>query len=184
MTEVEIKAKVKDFNLAKENLKILRAKHIKTEKLIDRIFGRDKDMDENHCHIEGTFNARIRACDDKMRVELKEIKRAGAGMEVSSPIFNIDDGVRFLQKLDYKEVFTISKIRETYELGDFEICLDEVDKLGKFIEIEHREKDGQNIEKALIECKEFLLQVDSSAEIIKKKYGDLMQEIINKNKNV
>ena len=43
---------------------------------------------------------------------------------------------KILNALNFKELITVNKIRETYNYKDFEIALDEVDELGFFVEIE------------------------------------------------
>lgn len=180
--EVEIRAKVLDLDQIKGSLKKLNAEYIKTEKQADHVFGRDKDLDEEHKIIEGHFSARIREKGDKRCVEFKEIKRDGVGMEFSSPLASVESGLNFLDKLDFKEAFTISKIRDIYKYQDFEICLDNVEKLGFYIEIEHPSKhDGEKSE-ALKECLDLLNIISPDAIIEPKKYGDLMQEIINQEK--
>lgn len=180
MIEIEIRAKIKNLEKAKKNLTDLGAKFIKKEKQLDKIYGREKDLDKEHKIIEGRFSARVRQKGEKIFVELKEIRRTGAGLEFSSSLTKIEHGAYFLSKLDYNEAFTISKIREVYKLDDFEISLDRVEKLGDFIEIEHHDKSGNDEEKSLNECKKLLTKIDPEVQIETRKYGDLMQELINK----
>ena len=181
MIEVEIRAKIEDINLTRGKILSLDAKHIKTEKQTDKIFGRPDDLDENHKIIEGHFSARVRQKADKILVEFKEIRRTGAGLEFSSSVPRIEDGTYLLEKLGFKEAFTVSKTRELYKLGEFEICLDQVDKLGNYIEIEHSAKDGNQKEKAIEECENLLFKIDQKVIVEPQKYGDLMQELINQN---
>ncbi len=121
MIEVEIRAKTNNIGSLKNKIIKLGGKHLGTEKQVDKIYGRDKDLDKDHKIIEGRFSARVRQKGEKMFVELKEIRRAGAGIEISSPLAKIDDGVYFLTTLDYKEAFTISKNRESFKIDNFEI---------------------------------------------------------------
>jgi len=179
MIEVEIKAKVKDFSLIKKQLEKLGAEFLNKEKQIDAIFGRKEDLDNEHKIIEGHFSARVREKGDKRLVEFKEIRRGAPGMEFSSPVVSLESGINFLEKLGFEKAFTISKVRENYKYNDFEICLDDVDELGSFIEIEHPCKDGSK-QDALKECEDLLGILAPDAVIEPKKYGDLMQEIINK----
>ena len=181
MIEIEIRAKVKNLETVREQLKKLNAKYVKTERQADHIFGRAVDLDGEHKIIEGCFIARIREKGDKGSIEFKEIKRTGIGMEFSSPLANLESGLNFLEKLDFERAFTISKVRETYSYQDFELCLDEVEQLGFFIEIEHPCKDDGNKPDALKECQNLLNTLVPGATIEPKKYGDLMQEIINRN---
>jgi len=181
MIEVEIRAKVQDVAIIKKRLEEIGGRFLKKEKTADYIFGRAKDLDQEHKIIDGRFSARIRQKNDKISIEFKEIKRAGAGMEFSSPVSSAEAGLNFLEKLDFEKAFTVSKIRETYEYQGFEICLDEVEVLGCFIEIEHPCKEDNDKTEALKECKNLLSSIAPGAILEPKKYGDLMQEIINKN---
>ena len=182
MIEVEIRAKIEDISIIRDKILSLGAKHIKTEKQTDKIFGRPEDLNENHKIIEGHFSARVRQKADRILVEFKEIRRTGAGLEFSSSVPKIEDGTYLLEKLGYEEAFTVSKIRELYKLREFEICLDQVDKLGNYIEIEHPTKDGDQKEKEIKECEGLLFEIDPGAIIEPQKYGDLIQELIDQNK--
>jgi adenylate cyclase, class 2 len=182
MIEVEIRAKVHNLEQIKDTLNKLKAVFVRTEKQVDHVFGRIKDLDQEHKIIENCFSARIREKGDKRCVEFKEIKRTGAGMEFSSPLASLESGLNFLDKLDFKEAFKISKIREIYKYKDFEICLDNVEKLGFFIEIEHPSKDDGDKDEAVQECRDLLNVIAPDAILEPKKYGDLMQEIINQDK--
>ena len=57
-----------------------------------------------------------------------------------------------LQYLNYHEVIRIHKVRRKCRYGDYEICLDEVENLGNFIEVEKMsEEDGEKIQKELMQ---------------------------------
>lgn len=180
MVEVEIRARVNDLQIIKKRLSELGARLLKQEKMADYVFGRAKDLDQDHKIIDGHFSARIREKNDKISVEFKEIKRAGAGMEFSSAVSSLEAGLNFFEKLDFERAFVVAKTREIYEYQGFEICLDDVDQLGSFVEVEHPMKTGKDIEKAFKECQDILHQIAPDAIIEPKKYGDLMQEKINK----
>ncbi|PIR89804.1 class IV adenylate cyclase [bacterium (Candidatus Gribaldobacteria) CG10_big_fil_rev_8_21_14_0_10_37_21] len=182
MIEVEIKAKVQSLEPIKEKLLSLAAELLKTEKQVDRVFGRVKDLDQEHKVIEGFFSARIRGRGEKRNVEFKEINRTGVGMEFSSPLSSVESGINFLTKLGFEEAFTILKVREIYKYKDFEICLDDVEQLGLFIEVEYPLKNDGDRTGALKECQDLLNLVAPNATVEPKKYGDLMQEVINKHK--
>jgi adenylate cyclase class 2 len=183
MIEVEIRANIKDIDSVRKRVLELGANHINTENQIDKIFGRAEDLDEEHKIIEGHFSARIRQKGDKKFVQFKEIKRDGIGLELSLPIDSIQDGVKFLEKLDYTEAFTVSKTRELYKLDNSEICLDKVAELGNFIEIESGSDDDDK-ERLIQECKNLLSKIDPDANVEPKKYGDLMQELINNRRGI
>ncbi len=182
MVEIEIRAKIENFATTKKNLARLGAKLKDLEKQVDKVFGREKDLDKNRMIIEGHFSARIRQKGDKIKTEFKEIRRTGAGHEFSLPVESMDDGVFLLSNLDFEEAFTLSKTRETFSLNGFEICLDQVDELGNFIEIEHYVQDGTKKDDAINECKDLLKKIAPTARIEPRKYGDLMQELLNSKK--
>lgn len=183
MTEVEIRAKIEDIKQIEASIIKMGGGFVAREHQVDKIFGREEDLDSNHMIIEGHFSARIRQKGESVKVEFKEIRRTGSGREISAQIANIADGVYFLNQLGFSEVFTIDKIRHKYILNDFEIALDDVKKLGTFIEIEHPVKTGEDSDAAILECKALLAKIDNKATNEPRKYGDLMQEMINsKNK--
>jgi len=178
--EVEIRAKIENFDKIKETLNKVGVNFIKTENQTDKIFGADKFLDAEHKIIEGGLSARIREVDGKSTLEFKEILREKGGIELNCPIANIEIGVKMLKKLDFKEAFTIRKNREVYSYNGFTICLDEVEQLGNFIEIEREITSEGEIDETKKECLGLLEKIAPGAEIEKRKYGDLMQELINK----
>ena len=182
MIEIEIKAEVKDIEKVKDNLKKADARFIKTEEQVDRIFGHSMFLDENKFITEGGLSARIRQVNDKKQIDFKEITRDKAGIEVSAEIGSVEDGLRFLKKLGFEEAFTLKKSRDVFQYNDFTICLDKVDKLGNFIEIEKLVSLNSEEEKIRQECMELLNKLAPDPQIERKKYGDLIQEILNKNK--
>lgn len=181
MIEVEIRARIKNSGEIKNELEKIGAKFIKTEKQTDRIFGHPMFLDSEKMIIEGGFSARIREVDNKKSLEFKEILRKSGGIEIKSELSSIDTGLKFLEKLGFKEAFVVSKLRELYSYNDFIICLDSVNQLGDFVEIEKMIESSEDINKVRKECIKLLKILSPSSQIENKKYGDLMQEILNKN---
>lgn len=182
MIEVEIRAKVKDFEGIKNKLDEIRAKKKRGVRLVDRIFGHPIFLDSDNMIIEGGIVPRIRSVDDNNKLEFKEISRKGGGIELESNIDDVNLGIELLKKLGFKEAFTIDKKRESYEYGDFNIDLDDVSRLGRFIEIEKIVKSEEEKELARKECINLLEEISPGSKIEDRKYGDLMQELINKEK--
>ncbi len=56
-----------------------------------------------------------------------------------------------LEKLGFIEVREVHKHRELYHLQGFEVCLDLVEGLGSFVEIEQQGEDRERVEKELFE---------------------------------
>ncbi len=180
MIEVEIRARIKDTEKIKDELKKIGAKFIGIEKQVDRIFGHSMFLDSNKMIIEGGLSARIREVGNKKLLEFKEISRKSGGIEIKLELSDTGIGLKFLKKLQFSEAFMVSKLRELYSLNDFTICLDSVDQLGDFIEIEKLINFSDNKEKTRKECEDLLYILSPDSKIENKKYGDLMQEILNK----
>jgi adenylate cyclase class 2 len=182
MIEVEIRARVGNLNKVKNKLNEIGASFVKNEKQVDRIFGHPMFLDENKMIIEGGLSARIRENNEKNLLEFKEIVRKGGGMEVSSELNDVKLGLKFLEKLKFEEAFTVSKKRDIFLHEGFTICLDWVEGLGDFIEIEKMISSSDEKERVRQECLQLLHKIVPDAKIENRKYGDLMQEKINENK--
>jgi adenylate cyclase class 2 len=182
MIEVEIRSRIKDAEEIKVRLEQIGAKLTKSMRQIDKIFGHPMFLDSDKMVIEGGVIARIRKKDDDVALEFKEISRKSGGVEVSAKLSDIEAGQKLLDKLKYEEAFTIDKTRDQFSYKDFTICLDEVDKLGRFIEIEKMLSSADDHEEARKECLALLDSIAPDSELIDRKYGDLMQDILNKEK--
>lgn len=182
MIEVEVRGKIKDIDFVKESLNKIETRSVKNVKQIDRIFGHPKFLDKENKIIEGGLVARIRQVDNSARLEFKEIIRQGGGFEIEVNLDNVDFGIKLLEKLDFNESFVVSKIRDIYKYNDFEIAIDQVEQLGSFIEIEKMVSSKEEIDRTRQECVKLLKQISPDAQITNEKYGDMMQNIINKNK--
>ena len=179
MIEVEIKAKINNKEEIKKHLKDIGAKFIKNVRQVDKIYGHPNFLDENDMIIDGGIVPRIRAVNNKNTLEFKEIVREGGGFEIKSDLSNIDIGILFLKKLGFSEAFTIDKTRDYYTYNNFEICIDEVDKLGSYIEIEKIVITNDEKNQAREDCLNLMKEIAPDLVVESRKYGDLIQEIIN-----
>lgn len=69
--------------------------------------------------------------------------------EIKVNVGDVPSIKEILIKLGFKEVGVVNKHRKKYILNEFKICLDDVDDLGGFVEIEslsYPEKSNENIE--------------------------------------
>ena len=181
MIEVEIRAKINNKVDAQNKLKEIGAVLEKSVHQEDRVFGHEMFLDENKMIIEGGLSARIRQVGQDTWLEFKEISRnRGAGIEIKANLDNIEEGLRFFEKLGFKQAFFVNKQREVYSLNGFEVCLDDVEQLGSFIDVEKAVASQDETERAKQECLSLLEKIAPESEITNKKYGDLMQEILNK----
>jgi len=56
--------------------------------------------------------------------------------EIKVQVENMASIKEILMKLGFKEVGVVKKHRKKYILGEFKVCLDDVDNLGEFVEVE------------------------------------------------
>ncbi|RLE46065.1 MAG: class IV adenylate cyclase [Candidatus Methanomethylicota archaeon] len=94
--------------------------------------------------------------------------------EIKLKVDSFEKAVQLLEKLGFKPVREVRKIREIYKFGDAIICLDDVDGLGKYIEIE--------IESNSIEAKSEIFKIAellgySKNESIRDSYLELLEKI-------
>ena len=180
--EVEVRAKINSFDEIKKALEKIGASFEKSENQTDGIFGAKKFLDAEHKIVEGGIVARIREVNGKRILEFKEILREKGGIELSCEVPTIEMAEKMLKKLDFEEAFTVKKSRETYSYNDFSICLDEVEQLGNFIEVEKIIDSEDKIDGTRKECLDLLNVLSPGAEVENRKYGDLMQDLINQKK--
>lgn len=75
--------------------------------------------------------------------------------EIKIKVNNFEEAVKLLEKLGFIPVREVKKLRKIYRLGDAIVCVDDVEGVGKFVEIE---VESDNIEKKekLFEIAKFL----------------------------
>jgi adenylate cyclase class 2 len=91
--------------------------------------------------------------------------------EVKLKVYDFDAARTFLGKLGFSDVAEVRKLRRIYGMGDAIICLDDVEGLGRFVEIE--------VEADNIEAKERVFQIAerlgySKSESIRESYLELI----------
>lgn len=152
MKEIELKARVHDFELLTNRLAELGCIFSEPLRQDDIIF------DKPDYGREGRNVLRIRASGGKTYLTLKR--------DVSGELDSIEKEVEVsdanlirevIELLGFVEQVRVGKNRRKCKYGDYEICLDEVDDLGGFIEVEKMsEEDGKKIQK---EITDFLISL-------------------------
>jgi predicted adenylyl cyclase CyaB len=178
MLEVEVRARVQDFGKIKEILHE-KARFLGHSHQVDRTFGNPKFLDSEHKIIEGGIVARIREEGEKRLLEFKQIKRSGAAIEIKHDISHSEPITEFLESLGFQEGFSIRKFRDSYLYRDFHVCLDTVEQLGNFIEVEKVVGSEQEAGEVWKQCFEMLKELAPDSETEHRKYGDMMQELVN-----
>lgn len=154
MIEAEVKVPVKNFEPIRERLKALKA-------VLERV---DEEFDTYFDHPSRSF-ART---DEALRVRRT---RTGEGSitykgpkfrsktktraEVSIPVDDSESLIKVLEQLGFKQVATVIKRREKWRMEGVNVYLDEVEGLGKFLELEARVENESRLSE--VEEKLFLI---------------------------
>ena len=138
--EIEAKYKVdKDILLSVEQrLKQLNADYLDEFIQKDLFFDRP---DRSLLHNDSGLRIRSESSSQQMRVLMcfKGPRQKGdfkRREEIEFAVENLELARAFLQALGYENILTVSKKRRMWQLDKCLVCLDEVDRLGCFIEIE------------------------------------------------
>jgi adenylate cyclase, class 2 len=154
MLEIEIKAYCDDHNDVVEKIKSLGGKLVKIVE--------DKDIYYKHPSrdfVETDEAFRIRIEDNITLLTYKGPKIGGRSKTrfERELVFNGLDAMKeILDKLGFTIAGEVNKVRTYYSVKDIEICLDSVDGLGDFVELEIKGDDRVESEKILFDTANIL----------------------------
>ncbi len=181
MREIELKFKVNNLN---EIIKKLEEKNCKiSEKLVqyDTIYVENLDNVES---TEGSIWLRVRKENDKIELNYKkQSKKLMESEEIEFAVSSYEKANLFLKSLGYKPWVEVNKTRRHTKYQDCNICIDEVEKLGSFIELELLINENNNVdyEKQLLAiAKE--LNIDTTSRV-NSHYDTMIYELENKDAN-
>lgn len=176
MIEVEIKARIADEEEMRQKLEEQKAIKLNTVKQIDRIY--IKKEVKGFQVSKGDPVIRIRKENDRVFFTLKKkSKDTMSNVELETVIDKENIWNQILLEMGYKEVVCVKKQRTIYVIEDFKVCIDTVEDLGNFIEIELIvEQEEQELE-ARKKIEEFfsILKIEEK-DIVKEKYDTLVYE--------
>ncbi len=175
MFEVEVKAKVENLDYIKNRLIEKNARFLVTENQKDNVYGFKHDFPPKDRGII----ARIRKKNSRIVLEFKEVNRGKGSVELKNEINEIEPYHNFLTKLNFHKFFEMHKTRNKYEFRGFTICLDDIQELGTYIEIEKLIDSEQLKQATMQECRKILEEIAPNAEFTKEKYGDMMCRKLN-----
>ncbi len=143
MREIEIKLKV-------NNLEELENKLAEAGLIISKeVFQHDvvyTSTNEDYASLEGRegyIAIRIRRQDGKNILTLKkQLSHELDNLEYETKVENFETMNQILQLLGWKPVVEVKKLRKKGKLGEFEICLDRVEELGDYLELEKMADDS------------------------------------------
>lgn len=164
MKEVEVKARLRNKTEVQKQLEALGCKFSEPITQKDTIFA-----------LPGTpFPAgvgvnilRIREQNGKYIFTLKARLSTGLDkMEREVEVSDLNAAAAFTKALGFEEVITLNKTRQKANYQNWEICLDEVEDLGSFIEMEEMTKDGDSsqIQEQMFEFLKTLGIIDDDQE--------------------
>lgn len=144
--EVEVKAKIENFDEMEEKILKLGGEQSKTEFQEDLYFN-SPIVD----FVETDEALRIRTTNENIFITYKGPKinkEAKTRKEVEIAIENAEKGTDILESVGFKQVRTVRKNRKYFEYENFEISLDDVEGLDPYMEIEIALPDGTDYREA------------------------------------
>ena len=147
MFEVEIKAQCLDKNSLVEKIVSLGALHIETREEVDIYFNHPQ---KNFGQTDEAL--RLRRSGNKTCLTYKGPKvsdKSKARLEEESGVENFDSMKKIFLMLGFIESGKVVKQRSVYNYNDIEICIDTVENLGDFVELETKNNCIQEAEEKL-----------------------------------
>jgi adenylate cyclase class 2 len=159
MREIEVKMRVHDLAAIERKLGELGCVLSTPITQEDSIYGKIGDLGAWTKSKEGHVVMRIRRQQDSATFNLKEQKSSELdNIEIETKVQNPDAIHNILQRLGYEPHVTVKKTRRKGRFKDYEICLDTVEELGDFVELEKLADDNADPEQVL---EELLLELES-----------------------
>ena len=173
MIEIEMKFKI-DHSKIIPILINLGARNINTE------FNHDIYYNHPHKNYKITDESfRVRQTDNDIYITYKgpKLNNESKSRKEINVTVNSDIIHEMLGYLEFQKEAEVKKTRSIWKLGKYTICLDLVDNLGEYIEIEYILPQNHNFEKELNQMKSFItrLKIDVDDQILEG-YLDLLSK--------
>ena len=188
MIEVESKFKISGDMTQNDLLAILKSQFItsiSSKRQIDTVFLLPEQVDAPI--VPGSKIMRVR---DVLNPETGELQQSLMTLKVEEQAklvsdeyeFAVDDGNaarQMLTALGWQEVVTVDKVRLESKTKDYTICIDEVAKLGLFIELEILTEDDANAGGIQQQMHTFLKDLNIDGELWKIPYDTSIRNMQN-----
>ncbi len=179
--EIEVKYRVSDVKKIHHSLLALGAVEHNSSRQLDIVY-LPAEMSDFSEMKTGTAVLRQRDSDGLHYITLK--KRTPGSSTAKEVEFAVDASpgtiTDFFTELGYHEVVRVNKHRTSYQLGEHEICLDSVDDLGDFIEIEIMSEDEGDIVPEELRIKALGEKLGLNADdIVNQRYDTMILAAIN-----
>jgi len=147
MREIEIKLRVKNFNELEQKLKERGCVLSEPISQHDTIYTLEGDSSNVAEAREGGVVIRIRQMKDQAQINLKKQKTDGMmdSLEYESEVRDPVAMDQILRNIGWVPFVEVKKLRRKGKLGEYQICLDEVEQLGSFMELEALTRDEVDV---------------------------------------
>jgi adenylate cyclase class 2 len=164
MREIEVKIRTDDLSLVREKLEERNCHFSEPIHQHDIIYT-IADEEIWTAAKEGDIAIRIRQQDDGSVLNLKQQKTSELdNLEYETRVDNPEAVRKILATLGYIPQVEVKKVRTECKLNGYTVCLDEVEQLGTFVEIEKMSEEGANP----AEIQEELLKVAESIGLLRQ----------------
>lgn len=176
MREIEVKAKVRDLKNLLENAKQLGIRFGESITQEDVTYETALPKDDPDWNI-----FRIRTQGNKFILTMKYAasSRSRDNHERETKIEDAKEVADMLERVGYSFGVRIHKTRKIAKHRGLEICLDEIDELGTFIEVEKLADDNADVDSIQKELWELLVELGvDPKDRVHKGYDTLMHELV------
>jgi len=138
--EIEVKLKVQDSKDIKQRLENKGVKFSEPAKQVDYYFKQKGKEMEPQC--KGSFLIRTRDSGGRHFLTYKELTGfTGEWIEYETGVESIEEMNKILRAIGYTNLLTMTKIRHSGKYEGLTICLDDINELGEYVEIEAIDDD-------------------------------------------
>jgi adenylate cyclase class 2 len=153
MREIEIKLRARNFSELEAKLKAKGCELSEPISQHDIIYALKDSPNEFDHAVEGDVVTRIRYTKGKAILTVKQcLTREMDSLEYETEVSDPEAMDKILRLFSWIPVVEVKKARRKGKLGPYEICLDEVERLGTYIELEKlcpEDVDGEAVREEL-----------------------------------
>ena len=172
MKEIEVKYQLEDRIKFLKKLEALGCEISEVNHQKDTIYVSDVNHIEN---TPGSIFLRVRKDNDKIELNAKKHEKVmQARTEVEFGVSSYSDANKFLELIGFQKWVEVSKKRVHTFYKDCNICIDEVDTLGSFVELEYVVDDKEEEEKVLEKIEEIAKEIGIDTKRVVNQYYDEM----------
>ena len=168
MHEVEVKAALKDKPAVMKALEALGASFSEPTTEADTLYAKDIGNMEAYNRNADFLRIRVRGSGEiiftlKHHPTRHEGRPDSMPIEHETSVGSKDEMEEMIRIMGYQEVVKTDKVRQKGHVGKWEVCIDEVEGLGTFIELEEL-TDGTETQRVIDEMLEFLATLGIARE--------------------